>query len=195
MIHQLVFKTSLAGSEFHMSNFQKFDKVLLHTLLNQYKILAVVLFVLIGLLIVECFCYSKKNLTKGISVLQFCFPKLSFDNRLSLQQQIKRKLLGIILVLFIMILKGIPVYQDISNQSYIQVYACVTRTEESSRQNLMTNGYIRIETEKESITLNLPADWNEQAFPEGLFYGNVWYSKESRIILSFTKDTQWHKTD
>ena len=162
-----------------------YDKILLQTLTGRYKKLIVVLLVVVCLLIIELVYWFRTKSNCGISIWEIVFGRSARPNRLSLRQQIARKIIAIVVILLVMAWWAIPFYHDISNDQYIKVEALYSRSEQTSQRDLFSNGYIYIEFAENALTLQLPAGWSAEEFPEGQYWGTVWYSEESQVVLGF----------
>ena len=168
--------------------FAQFDQRLIDTMIDRCKIVGVLwIIILLTLAIEALYCWKTKS-NQGVSIWNLFSKKPIFLNRLSLKQRMGRKLIVAIILPVLMIWLGLPVYNDIAQQQYIQAQANYSRNENTSKNHLFSNGYVVIETGNEEIRLELPANWTEQEFPEGLHCGTVWYSQESKVILSFTEN-------
>ena len=76
--------------------------------------------------------------------------------------------------------------QDISQQQYIRAKAFFACDAINTRGDF-TNGEVEIVIDGEKIQLTLPYDWTAEEFPNEDCYVDVYYSKESKIILSVEK--------
>ena len=155
------------------------------TLQHQYTLVIVVLGLIVLWLIIELtwFCKTKSN--DGISIWNLFSSKPIFKNRLTLKQQIGRDIAAIIILIVYVLYGGIPIVHDISSQQFIQIEAKYSRTDRSSEGNLFSNGRAYIEVDGQNMGLNLPYGWTDDEFPEGTYFGTVWYSEESHYILAF----------
>ena len=87
-----------------------------------------------------------------------------------------------------MVLKGIPIYLDISSQNYMHVDAHLTQTEKSINGNLLTLGKVYVEVNGEKFSLLLPTGWEEIGLFQNASYGTIWYSGKSKILLDFSSN-------
>ena len=163
--------------------FEKFQKLLIDTLWNRCAVVFILL--LIGFITLTFYIvhYIKTRSNTGIGFWTF-IP--AFKNRkvkFTLKQQIAELILGILFVIIFTIWMIYPIYKDITNQQFEEVYTQYSRTELSSRGNLFSNGSAFIEINGEKIALELPYGWSNEDFPLGEYFCVVRYGKESKILL------------
>lgn len=166
-------------------NYSELSKRLVLTMCKRYSILFIFILLVAITLIVELIYYYKTKSNRGVSIWNFLSRKPIFQTRLTTKQQIVRDIIVIILLSVIMICGAVPAYRDVSNQQYVKVSGQFSRDEYNSKPNLFSYGRVYIETKDQVIGLDLPADWTSIEFPEGTCYGTVWYSEETKIVLSF----------
>lgn len=170
-------------------HYSDFDIRILRTFCSRYMIVAVVILIIAVTLTIELVYYHKTKSSQGISIWNLLSKKPVFAQRLSIKQQISRDLIAIVILSVYLCYSIIPIYNDVSNQQYIEVDALYSRTARDADGNLFSNGQIYIEVSGEVIRLELPEDWTEDEFPEGTFWGTIWYSKESKMVLSIVLQT------
>lgn len=162
-----------------------FDDKLLLTLNGRSRvIIVVIIFVAITLLFeVIYFCITKSN--RGVSIWNLFMQKPLFATRLTTKQQIGRDITVLCILTFIFIFTSLPIFSDIANQQYVKIEAQYSRNDRTSDGNLFSYGHVYAETDKKTVTLELPYGWTEDEFPLGTYRGTVWYSEESKVILAF----------
>ena len=168
-----------------MPNIMVFREKLLFTCVGRNTAILIVLFLVIATLVVEVIWFCTQRSNKGISIWSFLGKKPLFAQRLSLKQQIMRDVVVIVILSAFLICSAIPNYRDIKNEQYVEIRANYTRNERTSDGNLFTNGHVYIDVNGEILTLELPRGWTGEEFPLGTFYGTVWYSMETKVILAF----------
>lgn len=165
-------------------NYSVFNERLVLTICNRYRIIFIFIVLVAITLIVELVYFYRTKSNQGISIWNFLSPKPIFQTRFTAKQQIVGDIIVIILLSAIMIHSVAPSYRDVSNQQYVKVTGQFSRDEYNSKPNLFSYGRVYVETKDRKIGLDLPADWTEE-FPAGTCYGTVWYSEETKVILSF----------
>jgi len=163
----------------------QFENMLVETCIHQCKAIAFLLAIGMLFLIIDIvyYCVSKSN--DGFSLWNLLSADKTFKNRFTTKEQILQKTVGIVALLILAGWMIIPAYRDVSKQQYISVEGSCTY-KKASRKNVLSNGSIRVETEDDEFFLELPSDWNTNVFSDEIVYGEIWYSKESKILLSFT---------
>ncbi len=106
-------------------------------------------------------------------------------SRYSLKYQIGLDIVCIILVTGFLIWQGYPMYKDIQNEQYEEVYTEYSRTYQDSKKSFVSNGTVHIRIDGKLVSMELPTGWTKEDFPEGEFTGTVRYAKDSKVILSF----------
>lgn len=95
----------------------------------------------------------------------------------------------VILLPFVMSTDIIAMKRDIEDRQIIEAYGHYTLDATVKPRNSWTiNGRVYVTIDGESITLKLPAGWTYDSFPEGNYWGKVYYSQDSLIILHFLPD-------
>lgn len=164
-------------------DYELFSDRLLETVTGRFGILSAVAVIILVTMVAELIAWFTRKNEHGISIWSIFSKAPVFKQRLSLKQQILRDIIALSILISVMCFTGLPYFRDINNEQYVKVEGQYSRTENSSKQNLFSNGHIYIQVEQESIRLELPFDWNASEFPEGSFRATVWYSKESRVAL------------
>lgn len=167
-----------------------YDTLLVQTYLNRSKLIFLVMAIITVTLIVEVVVLLTSKSNRGISIWNFFSKKPLFSQRLSLRQQIVRDVIAMLILTVYLCCSAIPIYNDISQHQYITVEAEYSRTERDAQGNLFSNGHAYIEVGGDKIRLELPANWNEEVFPEGRFSCVAHYSKESKILLWIELDSK-----
>ena len=162
----------------------QFKDTIIETCKHQCKTIAWLLAIGMLFLIIDIVCYCVTKSNDGFSLWKLCVDK-TFKNRFTTKEQILLKLVGIVALLILAAWTIIPVYRDVSKQQYISVEGSCTY-KNASRKNILSDGSIRVETEDDEFYLELPSDWNMNMFSDETVYGEIWYSKESKILVSFT---------
>lgn len=72
---------------------------------------------------------------------------------------------------------------DIDNQQYICAEVDYSHSRKGTGEEVVS-----IVKDGERIFVHFPQGWSEKDFPRGDFHGTAWYSKESKILLSFAPD-------
>lgn len=162
----------------------QFKKTIIETCIQQCKVSTLLLTIVVLFLIVDIiyYCITKNN--NGISLLNLLGSDTAFKKRFKTKEQILLKIVAIVALLVLIGWTIIPAYRDISKQQCINVLGKCTY-EKSNPKKLLSNGRIRIETEGEIFFLELPSNWNTNEFSTETAYGEICYSKESMILLSF----------
>ena len=137
------------------------------------------------LLLKDLIYYRVTRNNDGVSLLNVL--KI-FKNRFTTKEQIALKLVGILALLALIIWTVVPAHQDISKQQYECILGQYTY-EADNQDGLFSNGRVRVETEEDEFYLELPVDWTEDEFPPEAMQGWIYYSKESKILLSFISQT------
>lgn len=168
-----------------MIDYVFFNERLIFTFIGRSRIiLAALVLVIVTLLIETIYCCVNRS-NKGISVWTFLTRKPLFSQRLTLRQQITRDIVVSVILCAILISSAFPIYSDIKQLGYVEVEAQYTRNERSSEGNLLSYGHVYVETNGEMLSLELPRGWTNEEFPLGTYYGTVWYSKRTKVILAF----------
>ena len=162
----------------------QFENTIIATSKHQCKTIAWLLAIGVLFLIINIvyYCVTKRN--DGFSLWKLCGNK-TYKSRLTTREQILLKVVAIVALLILVAWTIIPAYRDISKQQYISVEGSCT-FKKSSRKNILSDGSIRVETEDDEFYLQLPPDWNRNMFADETVTGEIWYSKESKILLFFT---------
>ena len=166
-------------------NYVAFEERLWLTFEGRNKIILMVLILVMVTLLGETLYYCVKKTNFGVSIWTFLMHKPLFSQRLTLKQQIARDIVVIVLLFAFLIYSAIPIYCDTKQQRYVEIEAQYIRNERASEGNLFSYGHVYIEYDGKQLTLELPRDWDDEEFPLGDFYGTVWYSEKSKIILAF----------
>lgn len=168
--------------------FSTFDDILVKTFSGRaFIILFVILLIAISTSIrVIYYCRTKNN--HGFSVIDFVMGRKNRKAKLSTKQQIGMNLSVLVILTLFCLYWICPAYRDVRNQQYIQIRGQYKRTEISSEGNLFSNGYVYVYKDGKRIDLVLPANWTPEEFPLGEFSGTIWYSKETKMILSLSID-------
>lgn len=170
-----------------MMDLSAFEERLIHTAVNRGLLWGILALVVAVTLAVEVIHYRKTGDNSGVHLGKFFFPgaknrKLKHTTR----QQIGLDIAALAVLAAVMLMNALPVWRDVSGQQYVMVEAQYERTESSSEANLFSNGYVYARTEDGRLDLRLPAGWTAEEFPLGTYSGTIWYSEQSKIILSFT---------
>lgn len=137
---------------------------------------------------VAYYCMSKSN--NAFSIWSFSSSKKKNKTKLTAKNQIGLCALIIAILIVVLTWSAIRVHTDISKQQYLCVTTDYEFTSASLEEGgLLSNGYVYISVDGKKKALELPADWNLDTFPQGSFYGDVWYSKASKYILAFEVKT------
>ena len=93
---------------------------------------------------------------------------------------------AVCIMLFVIgLLEILPAVRDLSEQRFVQI----TTTYHHNNHSVGTIAYLRdgfVTIKDGTCHLDLPPNWSEETFPYGYHYGEVWYSENSKFILSFT---------
>ena len=167
-------------------NYNLLEQRLIETIVHRCKALGIIWVIVLILLIYNVLVGHIKSSNDGVSIWSIFTNNTLFRNKLSLKQQIVSKIICLVLIPVLLIaLFLVPAYNDLSNQQFIQVCCEYSRKEATFNGNLFSNGRVLIKTEGEEFSLDLPFGYNTVEFPVGTYYGMIWYSRDTRIILSF----------
>lgn len=79
----------------------------------------------------------------------------------------------------------LPAVRDLTEQRFVQVTTTYYHPSHSvGRFDFLSDGFVKVEDG--ARTLELPPNWTAEDFPNGHYYGEIWYSEQSEFILSFT---------
>lgn len=159
---------------------------LLHTCTSRMLLLAVLALYFAVALIVRVVHFRKTHDNRGISLRALMGGTDAVRPRKTLKQQITQHAVILVMLLGLAIYRAYPTYLDIARQQYVMVTASYERTSSSSERTLFSSGYAYFMQDGERIHLELPADWTEDEFPLGTYQGALWYSQESKVLLSFS---------
>jgi len=95
----------------------------------------------------------------------------------------------------VLLIAGLALYQygiihnDIKYQQYIETTAQYTRgvrnVPKDAKKNLGYFEKVEIIEGDKKFSLYLPHRWRDHEFPEGTYWGTIWYSEKTKVILRF----------
>ena len=162
-----------------------FDEVMRETFRGRAYLLLIVMAWILLSTVIRVFYFRKTRDNGGFSIMNFAKGVSQRRARLTTKQQMSRNIVLFILLGVLGIGWLYPAYRDVQGKQYLQVQGQYKRTQISSEGNLFSRGYVSVHENGKRIDLSLPAKWTEEEFPLGEFFGTIWYSKETKIILSF----------
>ena len=164
-------------------NITDFEQRIINTVANHCKITAILLVIILLLLAAELLYYRKTKSNEGVTIWVMLGICKSASSRFSLRDQILLKAGGIILLLGVMLGNMIPAYKDISQKQYMCVSTIYSNDNTKASSGWLSNGYIYIEVDGEKLRLELPYGWTTEEFPAGSFPANVYYGKDTMLVL------------
>lgn len=164
-----------------MLDISQFNERIIETCVNQCKPAIALLVIGIVLLLIDIIYFKVTRNNDGLSLINI--TKI-FTNRFTTKEQIALKIVGILALLVLIAWTTLPVYQDLSNQQFECVSGQYTY-ETDNQKGLFSNGRVRVDTGENIFYLELPANWSEDEFPTGTRQGTIYYSKASKIFVSF----------
>lgn len=161
-----------------------FDNVLIDTFSDRFYIIIFIMILLFILTFVKVIYYLKTKDNRGFSAIDHLLGRKNRKAKLSTKQQICKNISILVLLFVYCLYLMYPVYQDVHNHQYVQIYGQYKRTEISSESNLFSNGYVYVYEDGNRLDLVLPENWTEDEYPLGEYSGTIWYSKATKVILS-----------
>ena len=170
-------------------DFTWFEQRIIDTVIDECTPLAIMWCIILVLLIIEVIVLFTRKTNQGVNIWNLFRKKPRSQHRLTLKQQIAGKIAALILVpVWLGFANILPAYNDITNQQYIEYHGTYSRQERTYKSKKKSPERVEIIQDGEKILLYLPAEWNSEEFPLGDYYGTIWYSQDSKIILSFQPD-------
>ena len=144
----------------------------------------------------QMLCTLERTLHQQIIIcgLLWIFALLSlfhtlFSKKIQKDQKITEFILAMVILVGIPLFRGdwcASAFRDIKNEQIICCEAIYERDETyKSRFEFFSNGKIYVRQDESGMTLVLPKNWTAKQFPKGEYYGTIFYSKESKVILAF----------
>jgi len=91
--------------------------------------------------------------------------------------------IGVLITAFLSWL--IPAYRDLSLNQYVTVSGEALFGQIEYSDSFLSHSHIIIQTDAGAVRLSLPANWDDLDLPTEDQDGVIWYSKDSKILLSF----------
>ena len=162
-------------------DFLQFNERIIDTTRARCRPAFVFLTIVLLLLVKDILYFKLTQKNDGISLLNVIKV---YKNRFTTKEQIALKLIAIFALLILISVYIFSAHQDISKQQYECVWGTYTYNT-SSRNDTFSDGRVRVVTEGKEFYLSLPVDWHEDEFPTGTMQGFSYYSRISKIMLSF----------
>jgi len=166
----------------------QFNRTVIETCLNRCKGALIVLGIAIVLLIIRIVYYRATKNNNGLTLFLFIFPIR--ENRFSTKDQIFIQALCSVLLLVVIGGKMVPAFKDVSKQQYVCVSGTCTYVGGKTNKILSaSNGQVKVVTNEGTFSLEVPVGWHTDELPDNNVQGQIYYSKETKILLSFTEQT------
>lgn len=143
----------------------------------------VLVFIILAIDVLYHFITKNSN---SFSIWSFTSNSKKKTTKLSNKEQIILGILLIVVMVALLLGRTFNIYSDISKKQYICVTTNYEFTPSTEKEGgLFSNGYVYISVDGKRMALELPEGWTLDEFPQGTYYGDVWYSKDSEYILAF----------
>ena len=136
------------------------------------------------LLIMEKRYYKRTKCNQGVTIWEMLgLISFSHKKRFTLYEQMWMKRIVIIICIVVILWQALPACLDVLQEQYVCASGIYHNSCNPSNHDVLSYGSIDFQTNDETLTLELPYDWNTAKYPIGSYYAKIVYGKHSKIIV------------